>query len=215
MRPTDLRVIRHQHVTVKDRPEEKSPLYQHFLLLSHPATKTTGTEVVTMPAAYRYYQRLRAAQVKRGYGKDEDYLWMPEYPNRDTMVAVLGRQFRAVVKHAQIQSKGEKHTMYSLRHSSIMFRLTLGDSVNTLSLARNARTSQAMIDKHYASRLTPMMAVDELHSFKAKPKKKAPEPTKVSEAQDVVDVPVKKVTAKKAAPAKTAPAKRSAAKVKT
>jgi integrase len=209
LRPTDLRVIRHQHVTVKDRPEEKSPLYQHFLLLSHPATKTTGTEVVTMPAAYRYYQRLRAAQVKRGYGKDEDYLWMPEYPNRDTMVAVLGRQFRAVVKHAQIQSKGEKHTMYSLRHSSIMFRLTLGDSVNTLSLARNARTSQAMIDKHYASRLTPMMAVDELHSFKAKPKKKATETTKASEAQDVVDVPAKKVTAKKAAPPKkTTPAKR-------
>jgi hypothetical protein len=60
-----------------------------------------------------------------------------------------------------------------------------------------------------------MMAVDELHSFKAKPKKKAPETTKASEAQDVVDVPVKKVTAKKAAPAKTAPAKRPATKVKT
>ncbi len=172
LRPSDLRVIRHLHVTVQDRPEEASPLYNRFLLLSHPATKTTDQEVVTMPAAYRYYQRLRECQIKRGFGKDGDYLWMPEYENRDTMIAVLGRQFRKVVNHAGIESQGEKHTMYSLRHSSIMLRLLMGDSVNTLPLARNARTSQAMIDKHYASRLTPMMAVDELHSFKAKTKKK-------------------------------------------
>ena len=177
LRPSDLRVIRHQHVSVKDRPEETNPLYKHFLLLSHPATKTTDQEVVTMPAAYRYYQRLRECQLKRGYGKDTDHLWMPEYDNRNTMIAVLGRQFRAVVNHAKIKSNGEKHTMYSLRHSSIMLRLLMGNSVNTLALARNARTSQAMIDKHYASRLTPLMAVDELHSFKAKTKVKGKDAT--------------------------------------
>jgi hypothetical protein len=47
-----------------------------------------------------------------------------------------------------------------------MYRLLLGN-VNTLELAKNARTSQAMIDKHYASRLTPLMTVKSLHSFKS------------------------------------------------
>jgi hypothetical protein len=46
-----------------------------------------------------------------------------------------------------------------------MYRLLLGNT-STLELARNARTSQAMIDKHYASRLTPLMTVDSIHSFK-------------------------------------------------
>lgn len=213
LRPSDLRVIRHSHVTVKDRPEETSPLYNHFLLLSHPATKTTDQEVVTMPAAYRYYQRLRECQKKRGFGKDGDYIWMPEYENRNTMIAVLGRQFRKVVNHANIKGEGEKHTMYSLRHSSIMLRLLMGDSVNTLPLARNARTSQAMIDKHYASRLTPMMAVDELHSFKKKSKKKSTSDkaetgaTEYGYVDDDAEVKAKKPTAKKT-PAKKAPAKK-------
>jgi hypothetical protein len=56
-----------------------------------------------------------------------------------------------------------------------MYRLLLGN-VNTLQLAKNSRTSQAMIEKFYASRLTNVMGVDELHSFKTvqdldKPKK--------------------------------------------
>jgi hypothetical protein len=47
-----------------------------------------------------------------------------------------------------------------------MYRLLLGN-VNTLQLAKNARTSQAMIEKYYASRLTNQMGIDELHSFKS------------------------------------------------
>jgi hypothetical protein len=46
-----------------------------------------------------------------------------------------------------------------------MFRLTLGE-VDTLALARNARTSQAMIDKFYASHLTTSQVRKQLHAFK-------------------------------------------------
>jgi|LauGreDrversion2_6_1035139.scaffolds.fasta_scaffold127088_2 hypothetical protein len=112
------------------------------------------------------------------------------------MIAVAGRIFRSVLKRSKLEREGEKHTLYSLRHTSIMYRLLLGNA-STLELARNARTSQAMIDKHYASRLTPMMAVESLHSFKDKP---AP----------VKKVPAKKAAVKKAAGAKkTAPAKKA------
>lgn len=56
-------------------------------------------------------------------------------------------------------------------HSSIMFRLMLGQNINTLQLAKNARTSQVMIERFYASRLTNLMGVNEIHSFKTRSKK--------------------------------------------
>lgn len=200
IRPSDLRVLRRGHVKVQVNPTVNKNADKHYLLLTHPATKTTDQEVVTMPAAYGVYKSLIALQdekvealkVKKSkvVGKFTDHLFFPEYSNRDTMIAVAGRIFRAAVQRAKLEKEGEKHTLYSLRHTSIMYRLLLGNT-STLELARNARTSQAMIDKHYASRLTPMMAVDSIHSFKANP---APAKT-----------PVKKVTKKSTVTKKVVP----------
>jgi integrase len=173
IRPSDLRVIRNEHVHVMKNSAAKNMGDQKYLLLKHPATKTTDQEVVTMPAAHGVYQSLRKLQLDRGFGKSKDLVFFPEYENRNTMIAVAGRIFSAAVKRAGLVQEGEKHTLYSLRHTSIMYRLLLGKT-STLELARNARTSQAMIDKHYASRLTPMMAVESIHSFKpTAPAKKA------------------------------------------
>jgi integrase len=168
IRPSDLRVIRHEHVHVMVNEAVKKAGDKKYLLLKHPATKTTDQEVVTMPAAHGIYQDLRAMQEMRAFGRAKDFVFFPEYENRNTMIAVAGRIFSAVIKRAGLVQEGEKHTLYSLRHTSIMYRLLLGET-STLELARNARTSQAMIDKHYASRLTPLMAVDSIHSFKAVP----------------------------------------------
>jgi integrase len=176
IRPSDLRVMRHEHVHVMINQAVKKAGDKKYLLLKHPATKTTDQEVVTMPAAHGIYQDLRAMQEMRGFGRAKDFVFFPEYDNRSTMIAVAGRIFSAVIKRGQLVQEGEKHTLYSLRHTSIMYRLLLGET-STLELARNARTSQAMIDKHYASRLTPLMAVDSIHSFKAAP---APAKKKVS-----------------------------------
>jgi integrase len=176
IRPSDLRVLRRSHVKVQTNPAVRKKADKQYLLLTHPATKTTDQEVVTMPAAYGVYkslitlqdEKVKALKAKKSKALSmyTDHLFFPEYPNRDTMIAVAGRIFSAVVKRAGLQTEGEKHTLYSLRHTSIMYRLLLGNT-STLELARNARTSQAMIDKHYASRLTPQMAVDSIHSFKA------------------------------------------------
>ena len=122
-----------------------------------------------MPAAHGIYQALLKLQKARGLGAAKGLVFFPEYENRNTMIAVAGRIFSAAVKRAGLVQEGEKHTLYSLRHTAIMYRLLYGENVSTLELARNARTSQAMIDKHYASRLTPLMAVDSIHSFKAAP----------------------------------------------
>lgn len=82
------------------------------------------------------------------------------------MITRAGRSFSEVVKESGVGNDDEKHTLYSLRHTAIMYRLLLG-KVNTLQLAKNARTSQLMIEKYYASRLTNLMGVEELHSFKS------------------------------------------------
>lgn len=172
IRPSDLRVLRHQHVKVMTNNAAKAVGDKKYLLLSHPATKTTDQEVVTMPAAFGVYENLLKLQNQRFIGpkhqkagKPKDYVFFPEYPNRNTMIAVAGRIFAAVIERAKMKQEGEKHTLYSLRHTSIMYRLLKGD-VDTLTLAKNARTSQAMIEKFYASRLTALMNLDKLHSFK-------------------------------------------------
>lgn len=165
IRPSDLRVLQHHHVELRINKEETNPRYQRFLLLSHPATKTTDQEVVTMPMAVPVYEKLLAFQTARNLGHSSDYLFLPSYQNRNTMMAIVGRLFKVIVEKAGVKGNNEKHTLYSLRHSAIMFRLQFGNT-NTLQLAKNARTSQAMIEKFYASRLTNLMGVTELTSFK-------------------------------------------------
>jgi hypothetical protein len=59
---------------------------------------------------------------------------------------------------------GDARTIYSLRHTAIMYRLIFGVGINTLMLARNARTSVEMIDRFYAKPLTGEMNVAMLQS---------------------------------------------------
>jgi hypothetical protein len=47
-----------------------------------------------------------------------------------------------------------------------MFRLTKGDQIDLLTLARNCRTSVQMIDKFYAKPLSAEMNVDLIQSNK-------------------------------------------------
>ena len=53
--------------------------------------------------------------------------------------------------------------LYSLRHTAIMYRLLFGGDINLLTLARNARTSVAMIERFYAAQLEGQLVVNELH----------------------------------------------------
>jgi len=67
-------------------------------------------------------------------------------------------------------ANGESRTLYSLRHTCIMYRLLYGEGVNTLVLARNARTSVEMIDRFYAKPLSGEMNIEMLQSRRRKRK---------------------------------------------
>ncbi len=87
----------------------------------------------------------------------------------------MQRQFDQLLILANL--KKDEHdvsrTLYSLRHTSIMLRLLNAKNLDTLTLARNARTSVEMIDRFYAKPLTAEMNVDLLHSVR-RPRKVKP-----------------------------------------
>ena len=95
-------------------------------------------------------------------------MFMPEYgeKSRGHAPKMLQYQFDALLDLLDMKNspQGEPRTIYSLRHSSIMFRLLYGASIDTLKLARNARTSPEMIDRFYAAPLMGEMAIAELQS---------------------------------------------------
>jgi hypothetical protein len=120
-----------------------------------------------MPTGIGAYEDIKLFQKERGYGKTDDYLFMPQYQNRNFALEILRRQFDEVLKAANLKTSasGADRTLYSLRHTAIMFRLTMGD-VDLLTLSRNARTSVEMIDRFYAKHLTAEMNVEKLQSMR-------------------------------------------------
>ena len=67
----------------------------------------------------------------------------------------------------KISAGGERRTLYSLRHTAIMFRLTKGDDIDLLTLARNCRTSVSMLERFYAKPLMPQMNVKKIQSMRS------------------------------------------------
>ena len=162
IRPSDLRVIKFQHLHHRKEKGEE------WIALNHPATKTTATEVQAMPVTVHIVARLIEFLKTQGRKpQKDDYLFFSSYANRDTAMAVIARQFRHILEQSGIvHATGKTLTLYSLRHTAIMLRLTYG-KVDTLHLARNARTSQQMIDQFYARNLTTDQVRKQLHSFVA------------------------------------------------
>jgi integrase len=200
LRPTDIRVLKHKHVKKKTDVDENGNKVT-WLVLSHPATKTTAQEVQTMPDCVEIYDELikyrkkekaqkiaeaktisHAGLRKKAIAKLEaykpadpdEYVFFPYYPNRSTMMSVWGKLFRAVLEKSKIEeTTGKNISLYSLRHTSIMYRLMYG-KVDTLILAKNARTSQGVIEQFYGAHLTTAQARKQLHSFVDKKSKIKP-----------------------------------------
>jgi len=160
IRPTDIRVLRHKHIEIV-----KSE--QVYLRLSHPMTKKHASPIVSLPAAIDVYERIVKRQKAEGLGGADDFVFQPQHPeNRDYAIQQIHRQFDHLLKITNLKTdpSGEPRTLYSLRHTAIMFRLIESDGLDLLSLARNARTSVEMIDRFYAKHLTAEMNVDLIQS---------------------------------------------------
>jgi integrase len=156
VRPSDIKNLQHQHVTVVRGK-------QTYLRLNLPESKLHDKPIVTLQSAVFVYEKLKEFHEQNNQANPTDYLFLPELQDRRYALIYLGWQFKHVQELAKIQanaSNGKRRTLYSLRHTSITFRLLYGGSIDLLTLARNARTSVEMIEKFYSSNLTSEMNVD-------------------------------------------------------
>ena len=162
MRPSDIKFLQHKHVTVVRAKHI-------YLRLNLPETKKHDKPIVTLQAAVYVYERLLAWQKCQGYGSPEDYVFLPNQSNRELVLETYRWQFNFILKEAGIgknASNGQTRTLYSLRHSSMTFRLLYGRKIDLLTLARNARTSVEMVEKFYSSTLAPEMNIDLLQGLR-------------------------------------------------
>ena len=164
-RPGDVFKLQHKHVEVVP-PQGDEPAY---LRLNPPASKGHSTPIISMPCAVYIYKNVTAWNAKKGYSTGpNDYVFLPGHLRRAYAQEIVGRQFHKVLQVADLVSdaKGEPHSLYSIRHTAIVTRLILSEGLDLLTLARNCRTSVEMIDRFYASSLTPEMNRHKLHSFR-------------------------------------------------
>ena len=156
IRPSDIKFLQHRHVTVIRAKHT-------YLRLNLPETKRHDRPIVTLQAAVSVYERLLAWQLSQGWGRPEDYVFLPEQQDRGQALESLGWQFRHVQTVAGVgdnTANGQRRTLYSLRHTAMTFRLLYGRRVDLLTLARNARTSVDMVERFYSSNLAAEMNID-------------------------------------------------------
>jgi hypothetical protein len=159
IRPSDLKTLKHRHVEVVRN-------HNTYLRLNLPKTKSHSRPIVTLQPAVRIYQKITQHYNAKNLAAQDDYLFLPHLRDRQYAHAVLAFYFNWVLAKTGLKlgAHGQERSLYSLRHSSITFRLLYGQGIDLLTLARNARTSVDMINQHYASTVTGEQNIGMLQS---------------------------------------------------
>lgn len=143
---TELYALKHNDVTVADDPKRLIVIVRNG--------KTGFRSANTMSAAVSVYKRICKRYPD---AKGEDYIFLPQYKNRQTAAKIIQRQFHELLSRASLEKdviSGSKHTIYSLRHTAICMRIILSEgNVNIFNLAKNAGTSVDQIERFYARNL--------------------------------------------------------------
>lgn len=161
IRPTESELFSIRHRDIK---QVRDPL---SLEITIPDGKTGYRQTNTTKELVGVYKRLKEENPS---AKENDYIFMPDNKNRDTVKRSFQEQFREVVTKAELlfDANQQKRTLYSLRHTAIQMRLVLsGGKVNILWLAKNCGTSVEMLERYYAKYLPRSKEIREnLQSFR-------------------------------------------------
>ena len=166
IRPTDLKSIKHEHIEIRHGAEGD------YLWMPIPPSKGHGNPITSMPRAAIFYKKL--VELRRRERGDpqadlsKEYLFMPQHENRKYAYRQLARQFNVVLAAADLKDgpMGEPRTLYSLRHTSLMYRARYGGEIDAFKLAKNARTSSEMLERFYLSKLESSHFTASLHARK-------------------------------------------------
>lgn len=148
LRPQDIKVLRNKDITAV-----RKPTHQYLRIMAR--GKVDPGVMTSLESAVTIYERLQ--------GEPEDFVFFPQYPNRDYAMATMSRQFKYVLEKAGLKTgdNGKERTLYSLRHTAIMNQLLAG--MSSAKVGAHSRTSSVMIDRFYGSHLKAEMSVHELH----------------------------------------------------
>ena len=173
IRPTDLKNLQHKHIEL--RKGEKG----EYLFLSLPKSKRHSKPITSMPRAAYAYKQLRNLETAKLDDPNQSianrYVFMPQHANRDYAYRQIARQFDVLLSVAGLKenSDGDTRTLYSLRHTSIMYQMLYGEELNTTKLAKNARTSTEMLERFYVAQLESSQFTKDLHAKKSVKKKRS------------------------------------------
>ena len=131
-----------------------------------------------MPRASIAYKKLRNLEIAQLEDEKQSianrYVFMSQHANRDYAYRQIARQFDVLMSVTGLKESvdGETRTLYSMRHTSLMYRLLYGGEINTTKLANNARTSTEMLERFYVPQLESSQFTKDLHAKKRVGKKK-------------------------------------------
>ena len=165
VRPSDLKLLRHRDIEViTDKRDGKKVSY---LSIIPPNSKTVVRESFSMLRADEIYERLKKSHAAEGRAEPDDFVFFPQYRNRQYALDTIRRQFEFVLEKAELQRDrfGNKRTLYSLRHSALMLRFDTGDKVDIFVLARNALTSVNQLERFYLSHVESREKIENLQSM--------------------------------------------------
>jgi hypothetical protein len=166
VRPSDLKLLRHRDIRL--HTDKRGDRTVSYLTILPPNSKTVVRESVTMPRAAVAYERIRRRREANGESiHPSDFVFFPQFANREYALQTLRRQFEYLLEQASLRQDrlGRNRTLYSLRHSALMYRLLHGDNVDIFILAKNALTSVDQLERFYLSHAASRDKIETLHSF--------------------------------------------------
>ena len=142
LRPTvsEIYSLRYEDIEVKKLKDKE---YLEFAI----NRKNRKMIVQTLPTSF---YALRDIKILRPYHKESDYLFAPQYEDRRTAMRYMSNMFAQILRESKMKKGrlGEERTLYSLRHTSLIFNLSQ-PNVDLLDIARRADTSMKMIQDYY------------------------------------------------------------------
>lgn len=143
---TELYALKHSDIAIESNPNR--------LLVTIRDGKTGFRVANTMPGAVPVFNRIKD---RYPVASADDYLFLPDYPNRETAARIFQRQFNLLLEETGLKHDAitnEDRSVYCLRHTAICMRLVLSHGkVNIYTLAKNAGTSVEQIERFYARHL--------------------------------------------------------------
>ncbi|MFA8442251.1 tyrosine-type recombinase/integrase [Yoonia sp.] len=149
LRPTERELFGLKH---KDIQSHSNP---NYLEMNVRGGKTDSRVSVTMPLAKTLYGSIKTP-LEWQHVDPEEYVWMPEYPNRTTAIYTARRLFNHILEVADLNDVDRKLYPYSLRHYALQSRQRSSHGkVNVHTLAQNAGTSVDQLERFYLHKMAP------------------------------------------------------------